>query len=124
MTRTGVCSSFSKETMCALAVGTARDWLFRSRELIESKSFAPNGSTIDGAAAKAEQSEGKLRLRSERSWSKSGRLERVKEIKVFASKKFQIIMNDRMRFIQDQNCMSFERYIHTIYQHIYISAML
>lgn len=48
--------------MCALAIGTARDWLFRSRELIESKSFAPNGSSISGAATKAEQSEVKLTL--------------------------------------------------------------
>ncbi|CAK9112908.1 unnamed protein product [Durusdinium trenchii] len=50
------------EAMCALAIGTARDWLFRSRELIESKSFAPNGSSISGAATKAEQSEVKLKL--------------------------------------------------------------
>eukprot|EP00913_Durusdinium_trenchii_P014126 g13259.t1 len=50
------------EAMCALAIGTARDWLFRSRELIESKSFAPNGSSISGAATKAEQSEVKLTL--------------------------------------------------------------
>lgn len=48
--------------MCAFAIGTARDWLFRSRELIEARSFAPSGKTIDGAAAMAGERETKLTL--------------------------------------------------------------
>ncbi|CAJ1357032.1 unnamed protein product [Effrenium voratum] len=54
-------ASSKSENMCAFAIGTARDWLFRSRELIEARSFAPSGKTIDGAAAMAGERETKLK---------------------------------------------------------------
>lgn len=51
-----------EEGMCALAIGTARDWLFRCREMMESKSFAPSGTSMANAAAMAEQGETMLKL--------------------------------------------------------------
>jgi len=49
------------EGMCALAIGTARDWLFRCRDMMESKSFAPSGTSMANAAAMAEQGETMLK---------------------------------------------------------------
>ena len=49
--------------MCAFAIGTARDWLFRCREMMESHSFAPTGTSVANAAAMSEQSQAKLKPR-------------------------------------------------------------
>lgn len=49
------------EGMCAFAIGTARDWLFRCREMMESQSFAPTGTSMANATALTEQSETKLK---------------------------------------------------------------
>ena len=48
--------------MCAFAIGTARDWLFRCREMMESQSFAPTGTSMANATALTEQGETKLKL--------------------------------------------------------------
>ena len=52
----------SKEGMCAFAIGTACDWLFRCREMMESQSFAPTGTSMANATALTEQGETKLKL--------------------------------------------------------------
>lgn len=49
------------EGMCAFAIGTARDWLFRCREMMESQSFAPTGTSMANATALTEQGETKLK---------------------------------------------------------------
>eukprot|EP00438_Fugacium_kawagutii_P025081 Skav209530 [mRNA] locus=scaffold2767:445323:448037:- [translate_table: standard] len=59
----------SEEGMCAFAIGTARDWLFRCREMLESQSFAPAGASLSSTAAMTEQSETKLKLRRSKAYA-------------------------------------------------------
>ena len=47
--------------MCSFAMGTCRDWLFRSRQRMESKSLV-RGKTVAFGAQALEKSESKLSL--------------------------------------------------------------
>jgi len=49
------------ENLCAFAIGSVREWLFRSREWIEASSFAPGGKTIENASDLAQRSEPQLK---------------------------------------------------------------
>ncbi|CAE7234969.1 unnamed protein product [Symbiodinium natans] len=49
------------ETLCAFAIGSVREWLFRSREWMEASSFAPSGKSIETASSLAQRSEPQLK---------------------------------------------------------------
>ncbi|CAE7620513.1 unnamed protein product [Symbiodinium sp. CCMP2456] len=54
-------ATLQSENLCAFAIGSVREWLFRSREWIEASSFAPGGKTIETASDLAQRSEPQLK---------------------------------------------------------------
>ncbi|CAE7629420.1 unnamed protein product [Symbiodinium pilosum] len=54
-------AALQSENVCAFAIGSVREWVFRSREWIEASSFAPDGKSIETASSLAQRSEPQLK---------------------------------------------------------------